>query len=68
MRAASCAQQAASLHVLLVLHPPAALPLPSAQVKALDTEAVEACPHKGAVEAADEIRGLLEGSRQVRLV
>ncbi|PRW59901.1 histidyl-tRNA synthetase isoform B [Chlorella sorokiniana] len=36
-----------------------------ADVKALDTEAVEACPHKGAIEAADEIRGLLDGSRQV---
>lgn len=40
-------------------------PLPAAQIKALDAEAVEAQPHKGAVEAADEIRGLLDGSRQV---
>lgn len=39
----------------------------TSQVKALDAEAVEACPHKGAIEAADEIRGLLDGSRQVRL-
>ena len=35
------------------------------QVKALDAEAVEAQPHKGALEAGDEMRGLLEGSRQV---
>lgn len=26
---------------------------------------LEAAPHKGALEAGDEIRGLLEGSRQV---
>ena len=49
---------------------PACLPapsplLPALQVKALDADAVEAQPHKGALEAAEEIRGLLDGSRQV---
>ncbi|KAL4421027.1 hypothetical protein ABPG77_007502 [Micractinium sp. CCAP 211/92] len=36
-----------------------------ADIKALDADAVEAQPHKGAIEAAEEIRGLLDGSRQV---
>lgn len=39
--------------------------VPGPQIKALDADAVEAQPHKGAIEAAEEIRGLLDGSRQV---
>lgn len=35
------------------------------QVKALDAETVEAQPYKDAVEAAGDMRALLEGSRQV---
>ena len=35
------------------------------QVKALDAEAVEAQPHKGALAAAEELRGLLDGSCQI---
>ena len=31
----------------------------------MDADAVEAQPHKGALEAAEEMRGLLDGSRQV---
>ena len=35
------------------------------QVKALDTEVVEAQPYHGALDAADDMRAMLEGSRQV---
>lgn len=35
------------------------------QVKSLDAEAVEAQPHKNAVDAAGDIRAMLEGSRQI---
>eukprot|EP00887_Chlorella_sp_A99_P006734 scaffold3.g6734.t1 len=36
-----------------------------ADIKAFDPEAAEAQPHKGALDAADELRGLLDGSKQV---
>ncbi|KAL4859038.1 Histidine--tRNA ligase [Chlorella vulgaris] len=36
-----------------------------ADVKALDAEGVESQPHKGALLAGEEMRALLEGSRQV---
>jgi hypothetical protein len=35
------------------------------QVKAFEADVVEAQGYKGAIEAADELRGLLEGSKAV---